>query len=141
MIHLIDSSIWLDFLNKKSDIELTQRVQELMKNKQAAWCPMIQLELERSGKERASALALLNEVLPSLEINQAVWSLAHQLGPSLFSQRQTNSQHRHPHLRNRPTPRLSGLPQRQTLRLARGNRSQVIPDSKLAITYQYIMIC
>ncbi len=79
MIHLIDSSIWLDFLNKKSDIELTQRVQELMKNKQAAWCPMIQLELERSGKERASALALLNEVLPSLEINQAVWSLAHQL--------------------------------------------------------------
>ena len=79
MIHLIDSSIWLDFLNKKSDIELTQRVQELMKNKQAAWCPMIQLELERSGKERASALALLNEVLPSLEINQAVWSLAHEL--------------------------------------------------------------
>jgi len=79
MIHLIDSSIWLDFLNKKSDIELTQRVQELMKNKQAAWCPMIQLELERSGKERASALALLNEVLPSLEINQTVWSLAHQL--------------------------------------------------------------
>lgn len=78
-MHLIDSSIWLDFLNKKSDIELTQRVQELMKNKQAAWCPMIQLELERSGKERASALALLNEVLPSLEINQAVWSLAHQL--------------------------------------------------------------
>ena len=40
---------------------------------------MIQLELERSGKERASALALLNEVLPSLEINQTVWSLAHQL--------------------------------------------------------------
>jgi predicted nucleic acid-binding protein len=79
MMHLIDSSIWLDFLNKKSDIELTQRVQELMKNKQAAWCPMIQLELERSGKERASALALLNEVLPSLEINQTVWSLAHQL--------------------------------------------------------------
>ena len=78
-MHLIDSSIWLDFLNKKSDIELTQRVQELMKNKQAAWCPMIQLELERSGKERASALALLNEVLPSLEINQAVWQLAHQL--------------------------------------------------------------
>ena len=78
-MHLIDSSIWLDFLNKKSDIELTQRVQELMKNKQAAWCPMIQLELERSGKERASALALLNEVLPSLEINQTVWSLAHQL--------------------------------------------------------------
>jgi predicted nucleic acid-binding protein len=79
MMHLIDSSIWLDFLNKKSDIELTQRVQELMKNKQAAWCPMIQLELERSGKERTSALALLNEVLPSLEINQAVWQLAHQL--------------------------------------------------------------
>ena len=79
MMHLIDTSIWLDFLNKKSEVELAQRIQELMKNKQAAWCPMIQLELERSGKERASALALLNEVLPSLEINQAVWSLAHEL--------------------------------------------------------------
>ena len=78
-MHLIDTSIWLDFLNKKSEVELAQRIQELMKNKQAAWCPMIQLELERSGKERASALALLNEVLPSLEINQAVWSLAHEL--------------------------------------------------------------
>ena len=78
-MHLIDSSIWLDFLNKKSDIKLTQRVQELMANRQAAWCPMVQLELQRSGKERASALALLGEVLPSLEINAAVWDLAHQL--------------------------------------------------------------
>ena len=60
----IDTSIWLDFINKKSEIELTQHVQELMANKQAAWCPMIQLELQRAGKERASALALLGEVLP-----------------------------------------------------------------------------
>ena len=78
-MHLIDTSIWLDFINKKSEVELAQRVQELMANKQAAWCPMIQLELQRSGKERTSALALLDEVLPSLEINQAVWNLAHQL--------------------------------------------------------------
>lgn len=79
MMHLIDTSIWLDFINKKSEVELAQRVQELMASKQAAWCPMIQLELQRAGKERASALALLGEVLPSLEINVAVWQLAHQL--------------------------------------------------------------
>ena len=78
-MHLIDTSIWLDFINKKSEVELAQRVQELMASKQAAWCPMIQLELQRAGKERASALALLGEVLPSLEINVAVWQLAHQL--------------------------------------------------------------
>jgi predicted nucleic acid-binding protein len=78
-MHLIDTSIWLDFLNKKGELELTQRVQTLMATKQAVWCPMIQLELQRAGKERAAALALLNEVLPSLEINQAVWQLAHQL--------------------------------------------------------------
>jgi predicted nucleic acid-binding protein len=79
MMHIIDTSIWLDFLNKKSEIELALRVQELMANKQAAWCPMIQLELQRAGKERSSAIALLNEVLPSLEINQTVWLLALQL--------------------------------------------------------------
>ena len=79
MIHLIDTSIWLDFLNKKNEIELAQRVQELMVGKQAVWCPMIQLELQRAGKERASALALLGKILPCLEINQAVWQLAHQL--------------------------------------------------------------
>lgn len=78
-MHLIDTSIWLDFLNKKSEIELAQRVQELMANKNAAWCPMIRLELQRAGKERASALALLDEVLPSFEISPAVWHLAHQL--------------------------------------------------------------
>jgi predicted nucleic acid-binding protein len=78
-MHLIDTSIWIDFLNKKSAIELTQRVQTLVASKQAVWCPMIQLELQRAGKQRAAALALLNEVLPSLEMNQAVWQLAHQL--------------------------------------------------------------
>jgi predicted nucleic acid-binding protein len=76
-MHLIDTSIWLDFLNKKSEVELAQRIHELMKSKQAAWCPMIQLELQRAGKERASALALLDEVLPSLDITPAVWELAH----------------------------------------------------------------
>jgi len=79
MMHLIDTSIWLDFLNKKSEVELAQRIQELMKNKQAAWCPMIRLELQRAGKERASALALLDDVLPCLDITPAVWQLAHEL--------------------------------------------------------------
>ena len=78
-MHLIDTSIWLDFLNNKNEIKLTQRVQTLMATKQAVWCPMIQLELQRAGKQRAAALTLLIAVLPSLEINQAVWQLAHQL--------------------------------------------------------------
>lgn len=32
-MHLIDTSIWLDFFNKKSEVELAQRVQELMATK------------------------------------------------------------------------------------------------------------
>ncbi|MFQ3241532.1 MAG: putative nucleic acid-binding protein [Lentimonas sp.] len=31
-MHLIDTSIWLDFIKKKSEVELAQRVQELMAN-------------------------------------------------------------------------------------------------------------
>ena len=85
-MHLIDTSICLDFINKKSEIELAQRVQELMANRQAAWCPMIQLELQRAGKERTSALALLDEVLPTLDITPAVWQLAHQLAQACSRQ-------------------------------------------------------
>lgn len=86
MMYLIDTSIWLDFINKKSEIELAQRVQELMASKQAAWCPMIKLELQRAGKERASALALLDEVLPSLDITPEVWQRSHQLAQACSRQ-------------------------------------------------------
>ena len=78
-MYLIDTSIWLDFLNNKDDVELVEQVQKLMKEKQAAWCPMIKLELQRSGKERESALSIFEEVLSDFEINQFVWDLAHKI--------------------------------------------------------------
>lgn len=82
---MIDTSIWLDFTNKKSEVELAQHVQELMARKQAAWCPMIQLELQRAGKESASALALIDQVLPCPGITPAVWQLAQQLAQACTS--------------------------------------------------------
>ncbi|MFQ3225957.1 MAG: putative nucleic acid-binding protein [Lentimonas sp.] len=44
------------------------------------------IQLQRAGKESASALARLNQVLPSLEITPAVWQLAHQLAQACSRQ-------------------------------------------------------
>ena len=79
MIYLVDTSIWLDFLDKKNDFSHIQKLQELLHNNKAAWCPMVRLELQRSGKSRESALILFSEVLPSLEITQPIWNLAYTI--------------------------------------------------------------
>ena len=79
MIYLVDTSIWLDFLNKKKDFDHAQRLQELLHDGNAAWCPMVRLELQRSGKNRESAITLFSEVLPDLEIIQPVWNLAYAI--------------------------------------------------------------
>lgn len=78
-MYLIDTSIWLDFLNNKDNTELVEQLQKLMQEKQVAWCPMIQLELQRFGKERESILSILEEVLHNFEISQAVWNLAYEI--------------------------------------------------------------
>lgn len=72
-MQLIDTSIWLDFINKRVSPKCRIRIQMLIESREAAWCPLVQLELQRSTKERESALTLLGEVLSNYEIDQAVW--------------------------------------------------------------------
>ena len=80
MIYLIDTSVWLDFLNKRNDFSHIKELRKFLNDRKAVWCPMVQLELQRTGKNRESALALFSEVLPSLEITQSVWKLAYAIG-------------------------------------------------------------
>ena len=40
---------------------------------------MVQLELQRSGKNRESALVLFSDILPNLKITQPVWNLAYAI--------------------------------------------------------------
>lgn len=79
MIYLVDTSIWLDFFNKKNKFDYIQQLQKLLHDKKAAWCPMVRLELQRSGKNRESTITLFSEILPDLEITQTVWSLAYTI--------------------------------------------------------------
>lgn len=81
---LIDSSIWLDFINKKSAPKLNARIQSLIETRQAGWCPMVRLELQRSTKERESALSLLNEVLSDFAITDLVWESAYEIARTSY---------------------------------------------------------
>lgn len=42
---LIDTSCWFEALRKNGDPDIKAKVQTLLINDKAAWCPMIQLEL------------------------------------------------------------------------------------------------
>ena len=83
-VRLIDSSIWLDFINKESNPELNYKIQKLIECKQAAWCPMIRLELQRSTKARESALRLLSDVLLAVAISYRVWEQADQVARTAY---------------------------------------------------------
>lgn len=80
MIYLVDTSVWLDFLDKRNDFDHVEKLRGFLNDQKAVWCPMVQLELQRTGKNRESALALFEDVLPSLEITQSVWQLACIIG-------------------------------------------------------------
>lgn len=79
MIYLVDTSIWLDFFNKKKKFSHAQQLQELLHEGKAAWCPMVRLELQRSGRNRESTITLFSEILPDLKITQIVWNLAYTI--------------------------------------------------------------
>lgn len=71
-MQLIDTTIWLDFINKRVTPKCRIRIQMLIESREAAWCQLVKLELQRSTKERESALTLLGEVLRNYAIDLAV---------------------------------------------------------------------
>lgn len=78
---LIDSSAWIHSLRPHGDAAVTERVRFLLETGEAAWCPMIRLELWNGARGEHEKRVLRDMVrdLPELDINRAVWSGADEL--------------------------------------------------------------
>lgn len=78
---LVDTSSWVHALRRAGNASVRKRVAALMESGEAAWCAMVRLELWNGvGSENdRRALRALEEVLPDLAIDDAVWRQAHEL--------------------------------------------------------------
>lgn len=78
---LVDSSRWVHQLRKSGDPAKRERVNRLLQNGLAAWCPPVRLELWRSVSSDAERKTLghYEALLPDYEISSAVWERAIRL--------------------------------------------------------------
>jgi predicted nucleic acid-binding protein len=78
---LIDTSAWIHALRPDGDVEVTVRVRSALELGEAAWCPLVQLELWNGarGDHEKTVLRELSQVLPDLAIDDAVWHAAYSL--------------------------------------------------------------
>ncbi len=78
MAALVDSSLWVHQLRKSGDPTKRARVNELLQNGAAAWCPAVRLELWRGVTDDAERKTLRHyeAVLPDYDVSAAVWELA-----------------------------------------------------------------
>ncbi len=75
MATLVDTSVWVRFLRGTADHALLSEFDGLLAASEAAWCPMVRLELwagERDGRQRQQ-LTMLDGTIPSLAIDEPVW--------------------------------------------------------------------
>ncbi|HMP76156.1 MAG TPA: PIN domain-containing protein [Kiritimatiellia bacterium] len=78
---LIDTSLWVHQMRRKGDPAKRQRVENLLLSGEAAWCPMIRLELWAGvGNDRERAiLKEYEQVIPEFSIDDEVWQEACEL--------------------------------------------------------------
>ena len=78
---LVDSSLWVHQLRKSGDAAKRDRVNALWKNGEAAWCPVVRLELWRGVTNDAERKTLrrYEALLPDYEISADVWTRSIQL--------------------------------------------------------------
>lgn len=72
---IVDSSSWIEALRERGDPVVRAHVESLLNAGEAAWCPMIRLELwggVRGGGERKK-LEFLESRVDLLDINDGVW--------------------------------------------------------------------
>ncbi|MFB3882059.1 MAG: PIN domain-containing protein [Armatimonadota bacterium] len=80
-MRLVDTSAWIHALRPDGDPATASRVRSLLEAGEAAWCPMIELELW-SGARGAHERRVLEEMgrfLVRLEITDGVWRAAFAL--------------------------------------------------------------
>jgi predicted nucleic acid-binding protein len=78
---LVDSSLWVHQLRKSGDAAKRDRVNTLLANGEAAWCPVVRLELWRGVTNDAERKTLrrYEALLPDYEIATDVWTRSIQL--------------------------------------------------------------
>lgn len=81
MAVLVDSSLWVHQLRKSGDPIKRNRVHALLESGQAAWCPVVRLELWRGVTNDAERKILRHyeALLPDYEITPEVWARAIRL--------------------------------------------------------------
>jgi predicted nucleic acid-binding protein len=72
---LVDSSLWVHQLRKGGDPSKRDRVNALLESGEAAWCPVVRLELWRGVTNEAERKTLrrYGVLLPDYEISAEVW--------------------------------------------------------------------
>lgn len=78
---LVDSSLWVHQLRRSGDPAKRSRVNALLTSGDAAWCPVVRLELWRGVANDAErrTLRLYEARIPDYPINDAVWDEAIQI--------------------------------------------------------------
>jgi predicted nucleic acid-binding protein len=80
-VTLVDTSAWIHQMRPRGDAVVRARVEALLRAGEAAWCPMIRLEIWAGiGNERERQILHEYEaVLPELVIGADVWQAAYDL--------------------------------------------------------------
>jgi len=75
---LVDSSLWVHQLREGGDPAKRERVNGLLRNGLAGWCPPVRLELWRGVTNDAERKTLrqYEALLPDYEISATVWDVA-----------------------------------------------------------------
>lgn len=78
---LVDSSSWIHFLRADGDPAVRARVKSALAGGDAAWCPLVRLELWNgaSGNRDRRILREFEAALPELPMDDAVWNAAYEL--------------------------------------------------------------
>ncbi len=81
MAVLVDSSLWVHQLRKSGDPAKRDRVNGLLESGEAAWCPVVRLELWRGVTNDAERRTLrrYEALLPDYEMTAAIWARAIRL--------------------------------------------------------------
>ena len=78
---LVDSSSWVHALRRRGDDSARERVRLLVLSGQAAWCPVIRLELWAGvgADPERQMLKEMEQRIPELLINDEIWQAACEL--------------------------------------------------------------
>ena len=75
---LIDTSAWIESLRPDGDPVVRARVQALLQSGEAAWCPMVRLELWNGarGAREKRVLREIEAAVPCMAMTPEVWARA-----------------------------------------------------------------